>query len=155
MVRDHLKDIFKPLSTRLCGEKKRIKDQGRYFWWFPRITCPNIYIKNCLGGKLKIRICSLASHLGVLDDDFEEFLDEGKLSKVWSWHKNLVLHVQTHIDSEITWIVFDEACALFQWACLPRDQIIGINTPTAWFFWPTCGWVEISSGEEKCLDEIC
>ena len=77
MVRDHLKDIFKPLSTRLCGEKKRIKDQGRYFWWFPRITCPNIYIKNCLGGKLKIRICSLASHLGVLDDDFEEFLAAG------------------------------------------------------------------------------
>ena len=61
-----------------------------------------MYVKKCLGEKQKMRIGSLASHIGVLDDEFEEFLDGGELSKVRSWHKNLGLHVKTHIDSEIT-----------------------------------------------------
>ena len=64
------------------------------------------------------------------------------------------MHVQTHRDAETTWIIFDEACNLFQWEHLPRDHIIGKNTHIAWVCWPNCGWVDISSGEKKRLGEI-
>ena len=50
----------------------------------------------------KLIIGSLASHLGVLDDEFEEYLVAGKLSKVRSWYKNLGLRVKTHRDNSIT-----------------------------------------------------
>ena len=73
----------------------------------------------------KKRIGSLASHLGILDDEFEEVLASGKLSKIWSWYKKLRLCVQTHRDYSITWIGFDNALAPFQWAHLPRHHIIG------------------------------
>ena len=35
----------------------------------------------------------ILSHLRVLDDDFEEFLAAGKLSKVRSCFKNMEMHV--------------------------------------------------------------
>ena len=35
----------------------------------------------------------LLSHLRVLDDDFEEFLATGKISKVCSWFNNMAIHV--------------------------------------------------------------
>ena len=73
----------------------------------------------------KKRIGSLASHLGILDDEFEEILAAGKLSKFWSWYKKLGLHVQTHIDHSISWIDFDEAFAPLKWAHLPIHQTIG------------------------------
>ena len=72
-----------------------------------------------------MRIGSLASHLRVLGDEFEEFLAIGKIIKVRSCYNNMNLNVQTHTYDEITSIVFDEACALLQWAHLPRDQIVG------------------------------
>ena len=53
------------------------------------------------------RIGSLASHIGVLDDEFEELLDAGKISKIRSWYNNLVLHVQTHRFHPMNWIGFD------------------------------------------------
>ena len=49
-------------------------------------------------GKLKKRIVSLTSNLGILDDEFEELLAAGKLIKVWSWYNKLVMRVQTNID---------------------------------------------------------
>ena len=54
----------------------------------------------------------LASHIGILYHKFEELLDAGKLIKVWSWYKNLVMHVKTYRDHSINWIAFDEAFAL-------------------------------------------
>ena len=69
--------------------------------------------KSSLGWKKK-RIGLLASHLGILDDEFEELLAAGKLSKVCSWHKNLGLRVQTHRDNSINWIAFDKEFAPFQ-----------------------------------------
>ena len=99
---DRLKDIFLLIISQLCEEKWRSKEQERYLWWFLRITCPNICIKHCLGGKQNIRIGVLVPNLGVLDDEFEVFLVAGKLSKVRSWYKNLGLHVQTNRYNVIT-----------------------------------------------------
>ena len=57
------------------------------------MTWMNEYIENYIGGKWKIIIGPLLSHLRVLDDDFVEFLAAGKLSNVRSWFKNIVIHV--------------------------------------------------------------
>ena len=46
MARDSLKDIFQLLTSRLCEETMKIKEKGIYLWWFPRITCPNMYCEN-------------------------------------------------------------------------------------------------------------
>ena len=100
------------------------------------IVC--ICIAKIIVGKKK-RIGSLASHLGILDDEFEEILDVGKLSKIRYWYNKLGLHVQTHRDHSITWIAFDEEFALLKWANLPRHHIIGENTHPAWVCHPSCG----------------
>ena len=71
-------------------------------------------------GRKKKRIYLLASHLGILDDEFEDLLDAGKLSKVWSWYKKLGMHVKTHGYHYITWVAFDGSCAPLQWAHLTR-----------------------------------
>ena len=62
------------------------------------------------------------------------------------------MRVQIHIYHYIIWIDFDEAFAPLQWAHLTRHQIILENTLHAWVFRPSYGWVEISSGENICLD---
>ena len=72
-------------------------------------------IAKIIFGQKKKRIGSLASHIGVLDDEFEELLAAGKLSKVRSWYKNPGMCVQTHIDHYITWVAFDEAFAPLKW----------------------------------------
>ena len=54
-----------------------------------------MYCKNVLWKGWGEIICLLASHLGILDDDFEELLAAGKLSKVRSWYKKMGLSVQT------------------------------------------------------------
>ena len=68
------------------------------------ILLVQISIAKIIFGQKKNRIGSLASHLGVLDDEFEELLAAGKLSKVRSWYKKLGMRVQTHRDNSITWI---------------------------------------------------
>ena len=45
-----------------------------------------------------MRIGSLESHLGLLDDEFEGFLAAGKISKLWSWYNKLGLHVKIYRD---------------------------------------------------------
>ena len=100
----------------------------------------------------KLRIGSLASHLGVLDDEFEEFLSSGKLRKVWSWYKKVGMRVQTNRDNSINMIILDQSFALLQWAHLQRDHIIGKNIRLTWVFRPTCCWLEISSGSKISLD---
>ena len=70
-------------------------------WWFLRITHPNMHSENHLWVEKKI-IGSLASHIGILDDEFEDILDACKLSKVWYWYKYMGLHVQTHRYHSIT-----------------------------------------------------
>ena len=52
-----------------------------------------MYIEKFIGGKLNIIIGPLLSHLRLLDDDFEEFLSAGKLSKVCSLFNNTSMHV--------------------------------------------------------------
>ena len=69
-----------------------------------------IFIAKIIFGK-KNRIGSLASHLRILDDEFEELLAEGKISEVWYWYKNMGLRVQRHTDHSINWIDFEEAFA--------------------------------------------
>ena len=61
-----------------------------------------------------MRVGSLASHIGLLDDKFQYFLASGKLGKVCSWYNNMGLHVQIYRYSEITWIILDKACDPFQ-----------------------------------------
>ena len=39
-----------------------------------------------------------------------------------------------------------------KWAHLPRHKIIGENTCPVWVFHPSCGWVNISSGEKINFD---
>ena len=104
-------------------------------------------------GKKKKRIGSLVSHLGILDDEFEDIFAAGRLSKVWSWYKKLGLREQTHRYHSTTWIDFFEAFAPFKWTQLLRHQIIGENTRRAWVCHPSCVWVEISGGEKINLDE--
>ena len=53
----------------------------------------NVYIENNVGVKLNIITGPLLSHIRVLDDNFEEFLAAGKISKVRSWFKNMAIHV--------------------------------------------------------------
>ena len=89
-----------------------------------------------------------------MDDEFEELLAEGKLIEIWSWYNNLGLILKTHRDHYITWITFDEAFNPLQWAHLPRHQIIEENNRLAWVCRPSCGWVEISSGENIFWDAI-
>ena len=60
--------------------------------------------------------------------------------------------MKTHRNHSITWIAFDETFAFLQWAHLPRHQAIGENTCPAWVFHPSCGWVEVSSGDNIRLD---
>ena len=149
MARDHLEDLFQLLISRLCKEKWRSKEQGRYLWWFPRITRPNICIKHCLGGKQKIRIGVLVSNLGVLDDEFEVSLAAGKLSKVRSWYKKLGLHGQTNRYTVIKWIVFDKACTPLKWAHLNKR-------PDYWEEYPSCLGVSANlwrGGDLKCREE--
>ena len=95
-----------------------------------------MYCENHLfwgGGK---RIGSLASHLGILDDEFEEILAAGKLSKIRSWYKNLGMRVKVHEYNSITWIYFEKAFTPLQWAHLLRQQI---NTRPAWVYCLSCG----------------
>ena len=73
-------------------------------WWYPRITYPNIYGKNYIW---EIFFGSLASPLGIFDDEFEELLAAGKLSKICSWYNKLGMCVQTHRYNYIKWISFD------------------------------------------------
>ena len=84
-----------------------------------------VFAKIIFGKRGKKRIGSLASHIGILDDEFEEILAAGKLSKICSWYNNLGLHVQTHKYNSITWINFDKEFTPFKWVHLPRNQIIG------------------------------
>ena len=125
IARDLLKDLFEPLISQLREEKGRSEDQGRYLWWLLQSINPNIYCEKCLWGKERNIIGSLESHIGILDDEFEEILAAGKLSKICSWYNNLGLHVQTHKYNSITWINFDKEFTPFKWAHLPRNQIIG------------------------------
>ena len=53
----------------------------------------------------------LASHLGVLNNDYGEILVADNLSKVRSWYNNLGLCVQTHRYNLMTWIAFDDSFA--------------------------------------------
>ena len=119
------------------GLRKREDNCGSYRGLLIWIGIKKIIL---LGGGA--RIGSLATQSGVLDDEFDEFLAAWKLSKFWSWYKNLGLHVQTHRDNSITWIGFDEAFDPLQWAHLPRHQIIGENNCPAWVCRPTCVWVD-------------
>ena len=48
-----------------------------------------------------MRICSLASHHEVLDDEFEEFLAGGNIIKCMVWYKDIGLRVQAHIYHSI------------------------------------------------------
>ena len=106
MVRNCLKDLFQPLISRLCKEKGSIKEQGIYLWWFLQNNRLNISCKNHLWeGKKKIG--SLKSHLGILDDEFEELLAAEKLGKFRSWYKKMGMFVQTYRYHSITWIDFD------------------------------------------------
>ena len=86
------------------------------------------YVLQKIFGKKKKIICSLASYLGILDDEFEELIAAGKLSTFLSWYNNLGLRVKTHRDHSITWIYFDKAFTPLQWAHLPINHIIGGNT---------------------------
>ena len=79
--------------------------------------------KSSLGWKKK-RIGLLASHLGILDDEFEDIHAAGKKIKVRSWYNNLGLSLKPRRYHSINWISFDEAFAPLQWAHLPRNQII-------------------------------
>ena len=72
-----------------------------------------MYCGNHIWVEKKI-VGSLASNLGILDDDFEELLAAGNLSKVWYWYNNLGLCVQTHRDHFVTWIDLDEVFPTFQ-----------------------------------------
>ena len=65
--------------------------------------------------------------LGILDDEFEEFLAAGKLSKFWSWYKRLGLHLETHRNNSISWISFDEELAPLQWC---EEFIFPLKHPT-------------------------
>ena len=76
-----------------------------------------------VGGGTTI-IGSLASHIGLLDDEFKRFLYAGKLIKVCSWYKNLRLHVKTYILFH-NLDLFYGSFAPLKWAHLPRYQIIG------------------------------
>ena len=64
-----------------------------------------MYCKNYFWEE-KNRVGSLASHIAILDYESEEILSAGKLGKVLSWYKNMVICVQTHRDHSITWIGF-------------------------------------------------
>ena len=103
MTRYCLKDLCQPLISILREEIVRSKEQGRYLWWFLQFTRPNMYCKNHLWGGGGDIIGSLTSHLGILDDEFEELFAAGE------------------------------------------------NTCPDWICRPSCGWVEISSGENICL----
>ena len=111
-----------------------------------------MYCENNIWGWGGNIIGSLVSHLGILDDEFEEIIAVGKISKVWSWYKKMGMSVQTHRYCSITWIYFEEAFTPLQWEHLPIHQIIGENIRPEWVCRPTCGWLEISSGEKICLD---
>ena len=45
MARDCLEDLFQPLISRICEEKWRSKDQGRYLSWFSWINHPNMFLR--------------------------------------------------------------------------------------------------------------
>ena len=87
-----------------------------------------------------------------MDDEFEDIHAAGKKIKVRSWYNNLGLSLKPRRYHSINWISFDEAFYPLKWEHLPRHYIIGENTCTNWVFHPTCGWVEISSGENIRLD---
>ena len=87
----------------------------------------------------KKRIGSLASYLGILDDEFEELIASGKLSKVWYWYKKLGLGAKTHRYHSITWLAFEKAFSPLRWSEPPRHQIIRKNIRPDWVCRPTCG----------------
>ena len=66
-------------------------------------------LKNNLWEEENKIIGSLASHLGILYDEFDDILAARKLSKVQSWQNNLGLSVQTNKDHYITWIALYKA----------------------------------------------
>ena len=53
-----------------------------------------ICIAKIFFGEKKNRIGSLASYLGILDDEFGELLDAWNLSKVLYWYKKLGMSVK-------------------------------------------------------------
>ena len=62
------------------------------------------------------------------------------------------MRVQTHRDHCITWIDFDEGICSFTMAPPPKTPYYWGNTRPTWVCRPTCGCVEISIGDNICLD---
>ena len=67
------------------------------------------YFGKYFGGENKRRILFIASHLRVLDEEFEDLFSAAKLLQFPSWEKNLYLHVQNHIEGIVTCIPLDYA----------------------------------------------
>ena len=74
-------------------KKKRVRSREDTYGG-SRELLVRICIAKIIFGKKKNRIGSLASHLGILYDEFEELLDAGKLSKHRSWYKNLGMRLK-------------------------------------------------------------
>ena len=128
-----------PAREMPIGQKRA--DDDPHLWWFPIPSQKDQYNTNTLGGTEKRRIGSLASHIGLRDDEFQQLLDTAGVSKYKQWSSAFGVHVQKRVEGKLTYVALDEPGEK-HWSHLPRDQAIGDVYRPAWVGRPKKGWLE-------------
>eukprot|EP00562_Extubocellulus_spinifer_P024009 CAMPEP_0178676302 /NCGR_PEP_ID=MMETSP0698-20121128/35845_1 /TAXON_ID=265572 /ORGANISM="Extubocellulus spinifer, Strain CCMP396" /LENGTH=361 /DNA_ID=CAMNT_0020320535 /DNA_START=153 /DNA_END=1235 /DNA_ORIENTATION=- len=150
--------LDQPAKKRVRGTGKKTSKKEElptHLWWFPIIDQPDQYNKLTLGGNSKRRMASLASHLGLRDDEFRARLNAAGALKYKSWAGIFGVPVQTTKEGSITWVVLDEAVDQGTgWSHTPRDQCVGNTLKPSWVARPTEGHLEGVSAEEKSLGKM-
>lgn len=130
-----------PARDLPTGQKRA--DDDPHLWWFPVPTQKDQYNANTLGGTEKRRIGSLASHIGLRDEELRRLLATAGAGYYSQWGKLFGVPVQSCSEGKLTYLALDEpADKAPYWSHLPRDQVTGANKRPAWVGRPKNGWME-------------
>ena len=135
-----------PAREMPIGQKRA--DDDPHLWWFPIPTQKDQYNANTLGGTEKRRIGSLASHMGLRDEELRQLLATAGAGYYSQWGKLFGVPVQSCSEGKLTYVALDEPGEK-HWIHLPRDQTTGVNKRPAWVGRPKNGWMEGVSAEDK------
>ena len=147
------------LKTRLESMVDSLRDARKQrpavdtLWWFPIITRNDQHFKYTHGGREKIRVGSLASHLGLRDEELQKRLKIAGILRYKSWESRLGVAVQSYLESDVKWLALDEPGER-DWQHLPRDHIEGKVTRPAWTGRPIKGRIDGVTAEEKRTSEM-
>ena len=147
-----LKWRLKSMVDKLRGARKQ-RPAVDTLWWFPIITRNDQHVKHTHGGREKMKVGSLASHLGLRDEELQNRLNIAGVSRYKSWGSALGVAVQSYLESDVKWLALDEPVER-EWQHLPRDQIEGKVTRPVWTGRPIKGRIDGVTAEEKRTSEM-